>query len=1126
MKKKKKGEGKWYRYEQGGNFYPAEYPFEADEKEYWYKERCEENLKDGDIYIYRVRYLLGEKMYQIGEIIYHEPEYRYEHKIFMKMNGQTEVAKINFLVFDTVDTVVGDDLLDVLEKKLEEFDNKSDFDRKIHDMRLLNLVDKKTKQGVPLTREELRFLYEIDNKVEYINSNKDYRIGKIIARRKSIAEDMNRIYDFKRISEYLDDLNLDVVKDPAGLQLPEITGNISLHGLEKTAGLKLPKIVKGDLTVAGVTESSHVVFPKIVEGSLTIFDVIIPYDIPPLSELEINYSTPKQVVGAKQLTLPEVVKGNLYIDVFIKDFEYLTLPEIGGCLSILCSEKAEGLILPQIMKENVSLKNLISAEGVLFSEEIDGCLCLDSLKDTNGLIVPKSAKDKIKCKINIPDSCFMEDDDYKKYRQNLLYRLKATKEICKEYNVSEDEIAFTVNECKQKKGQIKILKDDVNLNKVLDNGDLNVLPEIIIGDVNLKEKTYLNNFTFKSNVVGNLNFSGLVSAKKVILSDGVRGSVSLSNLTEVKELVLPRIIEKNLIMNKLKEINGNVIFSKMIGGTVDLSSLVSVESVNFSETIQGDLKLLALEYINNSSLPKFVGKSFIMSSLKKTTSLILPKMVGEGVFLSSLSEFDYLELSQAINGSLCLDSLKDTNGLIVPKSAKDKIKCKINIPDSCFMEDDDYKKYRQNLLYRLKATKEICKEYNVSEDEIAFTVNECKQKKGQIKILKDDVNLNKVLDNGDLNVLPEIIIGDVNLKEKTYLNNFTFKSNVVGNLNFSGLVSAKKVILSDGVRGSVSLSNLTEVKELVLPRIIEKNLIMNKLKEINGNVIFSKMIGGTVDLSSLVSVESVNFSETIQGDLKLLALEYINNSSLPKFVGKSFIMSSLKKTTSLILPKMVGEGVFLSSLSEFDYLELPQAINGSLSLEGLKSADGLIFPEVVTKSVYLNNLKSLTNSKLPRVVGRHLNMENLLEINNSQLPSIINGDLLLRRLKTTDKLSLPSIINGDVELGSLTDVDTLILSKYIGGDLNLCSLKNAREVVFPEVINKETWLGNFDKEDVKLPASLKEKILTKNVPYDCFIADDEYKEYRSARVEELNTIKPPENVSKIKKLTRRLTDHS
>ena len=102
----------------------------------------------------------------------------------------------------------------------------------------------------------------------------------------------------------------------------------------------------------------------------------------------------------------------------------------------------------------------------------------------------------------------------------------------------------------------------------------------------------------------------------------------------------------------------------------------------------------------------------------------------------------------------------------------------------------------------------------------------------------------------------------------------------------------------------------------------------------------------------------------------------------------------------------------------------------------------------------------------------------------------------------------------------------MILSKYIGGDLNLCSLKNAREVVFPEVIKKETWLGNFDKENVKLPASLKEKILTKNVPYDCFIADDEYKEYRSARVEELNTIKPPENASKMKKLIRRLTIHS
>lgn len=839
-----KQDGEWYRYKQGGNFYPTSYPFGSSETQPWYEEQCKEELKNGDMYIYRVKQYITEEIYEISDVIYRQPVFHYYNKIFIKMKDQTEVSEISL---SGPDSDIGDDLLDILEKKLEEFDNKNGFDRKIRDMRLLNLVDKKTQQDVPLTIEELRFLYEIDNKIEGIYFNKEHLIANIIDKRKSVAEDMNRIYDFRRISEYLDDLDLDILKDATGLKLPKITGNLSLSGLEKTKGLELPEIVKGNLEVAGVTESSRVVFPKIVEGDLSIHGILTHYDIPPLAELENNSLPPKQVVSAKQLTLPNVVKGDLFINVTLKDFEYLKLPEIGGLLSIDHSEKAKGLILPEVTND-LFLVSLTSAEGVLFPEKTKGWLHLFNLKDVNGLILPKNMKGKIDCKLNIPDSCFMEDDDYKKYRQNLLYRLKATKEICKEYNVSEDEIAFTVNECKQKKGQIKILKDDVNLNKVLDNGDLNVLPEIIIGDVNLKEKTYLNNFTFKSNVVGNLNFSGLVSAKKVILSDGVRGSVSLSNLTEVKELVLPRIIEKNLIMNKLKEINGNVIFSKMIGGTVDLSSLVSVESVNFSETIQGDLKLLALEYINNSSLPKFVGKSFIMSSLKKTTSLILPKMV--------------------------------------------------------------------------------------------------------------------------------------------------------------------------------------------------------------------------------------------------------------------------------------GEGVFLSSLSEFDYLELPQAINGSLSLEGLKSADGLIFPEVVTKSVYLNNLKSLTNSKLPRVVGRHLNMENLLEINNSQLPSIINGDLLLRRLKTTDKLSLPSIINGDVELGSLTDIDTLILSKYIGGDLNLCSLKNAREVVFPEVINKETWLGNFDKEDVKLPASLKEKILTKNVPYDCFIADDEYKEYRSARVEELNTIKPPENVSKIKKLTRRLTDHS
>ena len=152
-------------------------------------------------------------------------------------------------------------------------------------------------------------------------------------------------------------------------------------------------------------------------------------------------------------------------------------------------------------------------------------------------------------------------------------------------------------------------------------------------------------------------------------------------------------------------------------------------------------------------------------------------------------------------------------------------------------------------------------------------------------------------------------------------------------------------------------------------------------------------------------------------------------------------------------------------------------------------------------------------------------MENLIEIDDSQFPSIINGDLLLQRLKTTDRLSLPDIINGDVSLGSLTDVDTLILSKCIGGTLNLYSLANSREVVFPEMINKETWLGNFDKENVKLPINLKKKIVTKNVPYDCFIDNDEFREYRSAKIEELN-VRPLNKVSKIKKLIRRLTNHS
>ena len=45
----------------------------------------------------------------------------------------------------------------------------------------------------------------------------------------------------------------------------------------------------------------------------------------------------------------------------------------------------------------------------------------------------------------------------------MIDRAKATKEIREEYNVSKDEIAFSINECKKKKGRIKVLKANVNL---------------------------------------------------------------------------------------------------------------------------------------------------------------------------------------------------------------------------------------------------------------------------------------------------------------------------------------------------------------------------------------------------------------------------------------------------------------------------------------------------------------------------------------------------------------------------------------------------------------------------------------------------------------------------------------
>ncbi|MBI4709002.1 MAG: hypothetical protein HY764_02225 [Candidatus Portnoybacteria bacterium] len=99
----------------------------------------------------------------------------------------------------------------VLEKKLNEkdkFPDKDQYLKKDYDMRQLTELEKKTKKGEDLTKDDLIFLYEIDSTIDGFGYQRDPRI-KEIRDQKNPKEDMLVIFECSpdQIAEKVNEVN-------------------------------------------------------------------------------------------------------------------------------------------------------------------------------------------------------------------------------------------------------------------------------------------------------------------------------------------------------------------------------------------------------------------------------------------------------------------------------------------------------------------------------------------------------------------------------------------------------------------------------------------------------------------------------------------------------------------------------------------------------------------------------------------------------------------------------------------------------------------------------------------------------------------------------------------------------
>ena len=167
--------GEWIKYEQD-NMQDAERLFESlDGKGTGWctagHSTAEMQIKSGDFYVY---YTYDSN---------NEPT---QPRMAIRMDGTDKIGEVRgILEHQSMEPV----MTPILEEKLKEFGPEADrYRKKVEDMRRMTEIENKVKSDQELTKEDLIFLYEINEPIEGFGYEKDPRIEEIRNQRNSRAD--------------------------------------------------------------------------------------------------------------------------------------------------------------------------------------------------------------------------------------------------------------------------------------------------------------------------------------------------------------------------------------------------------------------------------------------------------------------------------------------------------------------------------------------------------------------------------------------------------------------------------------------------------------------------------------------------------------------------------------------------------------------------------------------------------------------------------------------------------------------------------------------------------------------------------------------------------------------------
>lgn len=149
----------------------------------------------------------------------------------------------------------------VLTEKLNEFPDGEKYLKKESDMKRLTEIDNKHQAGEELSAGDLKFLYQIDAKIDGFGYQSDPRIKELLKSRDA-RTDLAELFDCRP-----DQISLSEEESLSG-DIQFHYGNLYLSSLTSAEGLILPTSIGGYLDLGSLTSAEDLILPTSIGGDL------------------------------------------------------------------------------------------------------------------------------------------------------------------------------------------------------------------------------------------------------------------------------------------------------------------------------------------------------------------------------------------------------------------------------------------------------------------------------------------------------------------------------------------------------------------------------------------------------------------------------------------------------------------------------------------------------------------------------------------------------------------------------------------------------------------------------------------------------------------------------------------